>query len=145
MSYHAILRAGLLISSCLIAGLVQAADMLVLGLFKDMAILRVDGVQYKLRIGETSPQGIKLIKADSEQAVLEINGQQVVGVSVTDNHYASAIDYCCVVKNRWPEILTVMGGPQVNALKGVILNNERVDYAFQGECECSFPLFLDLV
>ena len=76
MSYHAILRAGLLITSCLIAGLVQAADILVLGLFKDMAILRVDDKQYKLRTGEASPEGIKLIAADSEQAVLEINGQR---------------------------------------------------------------------
>lgn len=70
------LRTGLFITLCLVGALVQAADILVLGLFKDMAILRVDDKQYKLRTGETSPQGIKLIAADSEQAVLEINGKQ---------------------------------------------------------------------
>lgn len=70
------LRTVFLITFCLISSLIQAADILVLGLFKDIAILRVDGVQYKLRIGETSPQGIKLIEANSEQAVLEINGRQ---------------------------------------------------------------------
>jgi len=66
----------LILVSCLLASLSQAADILVLGLFKDMAILRVEGKQYKLRTGETSPEGIKLIAADSEQAVLEIDGQQ---------------------------------------------------------------------
>ena len=69
-------RVILIFVSCLLAGLTQAADILVLGLFKDMAILRVDDKQYKLRIGEASPEGIKLIAADSEQAVLEINGQR---------------------------------------------------------------------
>jgi aspartyl protease family protein len=69
------LRVGLLIALCLIGGLVQAADIVVLGLFRDMAILRVDGTQYKLRSGETSPEGIKLISANSEEAVLEINGR----------------------------------------------------------------------
>jgi len=66
----------LILVSCLLAGLIQAADILVLGLFKDMAILRVDGKQYKLRTGEAAPEGIKLIAADSEQAVLEIDGRR---------------------------------------------------------------------
>ena len=70
------LRVGLLISLCLMGGLLQAADIVVLGLFRDMAILRVDGMQHKLRTGETSPEGIKLISANSEEAVLEINGRQ---------------------------------------------------------------------
>jgi len=70
------LRTVFLITLCLISSLIQAADILVLGLFKDMAILRVDDKQYKLRIGEASPEGIKLIEANSEQAVLEIDGQQ---------------------------------------------------------------------
>jgi aspartyl protease family protein len=66
----------LIVVSCLLAGLTHAVDIVVLGLFKDMAILRVDGKQYKLRTGEALPQGIKLIAADSEQAVLEIDGRR---------------------------------------------------------------------
>lgn len=54
----------------------QAMDILVLGLFKDMAILRIDDQQRKLKVGETSPEGVKLISADSEQAVLEINNKR---------------------------------------------------------------------
>ncbi|RKZ34041.1 MAG: TIGR02281 family clan AA aspartic protease, partial [Gammaproteobacteria bacterium] len=44
-------------------------------LFKDMAVLVVDGKRRTLRSGQTSPEGIKLISADSKQAVLEIDGK----------------------------------------------------------------------
>lgn len=62
----------------LLAGsmLAHAVDIKIQGLFRDMAILQVDGQQYSLRAGESTPQGITLIRADSEQAVLEIDGQQ---------------------------------------------------------------------
>lgn len=52
----------------------MAGDILVLGLFKDMVILKIDNVQHKLRIGDTTADGIKLIAADSDEAVLEVNG-----------------------------------------------------------------------
>lgn len=58
------------------SGLAQAFDILVLGLFRDMAIIRVDDKQYKLRVGEATMEGIKLISATSEQAVLEVDGQR---------------------------------------------------------------------
>jgi aspartyl protease family protein len=57
-------------------GFVQAFDILVVGLFRDMVIIRVDDNQYKLRVGESTMEGIKLISANSEQAVLEIDGQR---------------------------------------------------------------------
>ncbi len=66
------------LAALMLAPGVYPADILVLGLLKDMAILRVDGKQYKLRSGETTPEGIKLITADSEQAVLEIGGRREV-------------------------------------------------------------------
>jgi aspartyl protease family protein len=53
-----------------------AMDILVLGLFKDMAILRIDGTQHKLRAGQASPEGVKLISASSDEAVLEIDGKR---------------------------------------------------------------------
>ncbi|MDZ7663425.1 retropepsin-like aspartic protease family protein [Thiohalophilus sp.] len=67
-----------LLTTLMLAGslLAHAADLQIQGLFRDMAILEVDGVQYTLRPGDTTPQGIKLIRADSEQAVLEIDGRQ---------------------------------------------------------------------
>jgi aspartyl protease family protein len=48
----------------------------VVGLFKDKAIVTIDGKQCILSPGKTSPEGIKLISANSREAVLEINGRQ---------------------------------------------------------------------
>jgi len=48
----------------------------VVGLFKDAAILNIDGEQHLLKAGETSPEGVRLISANSQEAVLEINGEQ---------------------------------------------------------------------
>ena len=62
----------LLLSICISTS--YAADILVLGLFKDMVIFKLDDTRYKLRTGESTPDGIKLISSNSEQAILEING-----------------------------------------------------------------------
>lgn len=45
------------------------------GLFRDRAILDLDGVVRVLRVGETSPEGVKLLSADSREAVIEFNGE----------------------------------------------------------------------
>jgi aspartyl protease family protein len=67
---------GGLLALCLCAAPVLAQDIQVLGLFNNFAILDVDGKQRKLRVGESSPEGIKLIAADSDKAVLEVKGKQ---------------------------------------------------------------------
>jgi aspartyl protease family protein len=46
------------------------------GLFKDQAVVIIDGTQRILAIGKPSPEGVKLISANSQEAVLEINGVQ---------------------------------------------------------------------
>lgn len=46
------------------------------GLFKDTAIVTIDGQKRVLKAGNTSPEGVNLIRADSEAAVIEIDGQQ---------------------------------------------------------------------
>lgn len=48
----------------------------VVGLFKDTAIVMIDGTRRLLRSGDTSPEGVTLISADSKEAVLEIEGEQ---------------------------------------------------------------------
>jgi aspartyl protease family protein len=57
-----------------------APDVRVLGLFKDRAVVQIDGTQRMLRVGQTSPEGVKLVAADSESALLEIDGEQVRGL-----------------------------------------------------------------
>jgi len=46
----------------------------IIGLFKDKVIIKLDGKQRLLASGETSPEGVTLISANSREAVLEING-----------------------------------------------------------------------
>lgn len=55
---------------------VAARDVLVVALFKDKAVLRIDGVQRTLRVGEASAEGVRLLAADSDQAVLEVDGKR---------------------------------------------------------------------
>jgi len=54
----------------------DSETILVLGLFKDRAIIRIGEKQRMLRVGEQSPEGVKLIEADSEKAVLEFKGKK---------------------------------------------------------------------
>ena len=56
-----------------------AADGIALyALFKDKAILTIDGARRVLKAGETSPEGVKLISTDTdlEQAVVEAGGRR---------------------------------------------------------------------
>ena len=58
------------------AQFVSAAEIMVLGLFKNRAIVNIDGKQRTLKKGKKSPEGVKLISADSDVAVLEVDGKQ---------------------------------------------------------------------
>ncbi len=49
---------------------------LVLGLFKNRAMLEIDGAQRVLKAGQTSPEGVTLVSADSRGAVLRIDGAE---------------------------------------------------------------------
>ena len=54
-----------------------AIDKIVInGLFKNKAIVTIDGKQRVLKTGKTSPEGVLLIESNSKQAIIEINGQQ---------------------------------------------------------------------
>ncbi len=46
------------------------------GLFKNKAIVTIDGKQRILKKGKKSPEGALLIESDSKQAIIEVNGQQ---------------------------------------------------------------------
>lgn len=48
------------------------------GLFKNGAVIVVNGQQRVLRVGKTSPEGIKLVSADSRSAEVEVNGKRQV-------------------------------------------------------------------
>ena len=46
------------------------------GLFANKAVVSVDGKQRILQVGKRSPEGVLLISADSQSAVLEVNGRR---------------------------------------------------------------------
>lgn len=56
-------------------GLLYAGpEVSVVALFKDRAVLTINGARVVLNTGERSEQGVRLVRADSEQAIIEING-----------------------------------------------------------------------
>ena len=52
-----------------------AADIEVVALFRDQAVVHVDGVRYKLSPGEATAEGVRLVGADVTGAVLEFEGK----------------------------------------------------------------------
>jgi len=73
-------------------GSVQGAERItVRGLFKNKAILEIDGKQHLLRAGQTSPEGVKLISATSRKALVENNGKHFslsLGTAISSNFSA---------------------------------------------------------
>ena len=55
-----------------------AVDVTVIGLFSGRAVITVDrGAPRTLRIGETTPEGVKLVAADSSSATVEVEGKRL--------------------------------------------------------------------
>lgn len=79
------------------AAVIAAPDIRVVGLFKDRAVVTIDGRQRILRIGQTSPEGVRLLSADSEAAVLEVDGREIRGT----------LDGRVSARNRTPAAQTV--------------------------------------
>ncbi len=56
--------------------LAAVEEITVLALFADRAMLRIDGSQRLMKVGQQSPEGVTLIAADSQQATIEVDGLQ---------------------------------------------------------------------
>ena len=69
----------LIFFSLVLCGTVIAADKIIVnGLFKDKAIVSIDGKQRVLSLNAPSPEGVTLISATAKEAVLEVNGVQKI-------------------------------------------------------------------
>ncbi len=53
---------------------VAAPQVLVVGLFPGAAVLNVDGQRKLVKVGQTGPEGVQVVSADSRKAVLRIGG-----------------------------------------------------------------------
>jgi aspartyl protease family protein len=52
------------------------------GLMNKMAVLKINGTQRILRVGQTSPEGVKLVSSNSKEAVVIVDGErQSLGLS----------------------------------------------------------------
>lgn len=70
-------RTIIVILLCIITPCSMAIEKItVSGLFKDRAVVIIDGTQRLLTIGKPSPEGVTLISANTNEAVLEIDGVQ---------------------------------------------------------------------
>ncbi|MDF1589122.1 MAG: retropepsin-like aspartic protease [Gammaproteobacteria bacterium] len=77
-------------------------QIVVVGLFADHAVVEINNKQRILSVGKTSPEGVKLISATSQKAVLEIKGKQsdyVLGSHI-GAHYTPPVAQPVV--NIWP-------------------------------------------
>jgi aspartyl protease family protein len=58
-------------------GIAASADVSVVGLFANKAVVVIDGGKPRtLSVGQTTPEGVRLISADSESATFEIDGKR---------------------------------------------------------------------
>jgi aspartyl protease family protein len=62
---------------CALCTPASAAEIQILGLMTGKAVVQIDGgKQRTMSVGETTPDGVKLISANSQQAVFEVSGKR---------------------------------------------------------------------
>lgn len=67
----------ILLGLLLAPGIAASADVAVVGLFANKAVVVIDGSKPRtLSVGQTTPEGVRLISADSESATFEIDGKR---------------------------------------------------------------------
>lgn len=77
-------------------------NIVVVGLFSDQAVLTINEQQHLLKVGNTSPEGVKLISATSQSAIIEVAGVQkkyFLGSRI-GGHFAPAAEQPMV--SVWP-------------------------------------------
>jgi aspartyl protease family protein len=77
-------------------------NIVVVGLFSKQAVLTINDQQYLLKVGNTSPEGIKLISATSQSAIIEVEGVQKKYLlsSQVSGYYAPPVEQPMV--SIWP-------------------------------------------
>jgi aspartyl protease family protein len=71
------IRIEILAAALLVASNIQALEIEVLGLFKNAALVRIDGERKLLKQGVVSGEGVELIQADSEGATFVYNDERI--------------------------------------------------------------------
>ncbi|MGI9320164.1 MAG: retropepsin-like aspartic protease family protein [Thiogranum sp.] len=124
-------------------------DIHVVALFKDRAIVMIDGKQRLLRAGNSSPEGVRLVSADSAGAVFEYQGRilerQLDGRVHAAAESPKGHDDVLIFRDRWGMFKTVgsINGLPVKFLvdtgaSSVAMNSAQarrlgIDFLVQGE------------
>ena len=71
----------------------------------------------------------------------------IIGFQIYTYDMANMRKELCFIKENFPNIITVAGGPHPSALPQETLSHMKgnLDFALCGECEISFPKFLDVI
>jgi aspartyl protease family protein len=91
----------------------SASDTIVVnGLFKNKAVLLINGKQHILSIGKPGPNGIELLGIENEKVTLNINGSQHTyklgdSTAITTNYKQSDVQEVLVALNALGQFLTV--------------------------------------
>ena len=60
----------------ILSPIVLAGDIVVMAIFGETAILKIDGAKHKLKIGDKTPEGIELTQVTSDSVELKINNKK---------------------------------------------------------------------
>ena len=72
------LRRTLAIIACFLPAVAAALDVTLIGLFPGKAVVTVNrGAPRTLAVGQSTPEGVKLVSTDAKSAVLEVDGQRM--------------------------------------------------------------------
>lgn len=88
-----------------------------------------------------------LRRLPNERMVQEVEKfkPHVVGISIWNFNIASSRRVITMLKDMFPSVIVVVGGPAPSAAGKDILKIVKADYAFVGDSESSFPQFLEFL
>ncbi len=90
--------------------------------------------------------GVLECRRDNDGIMEEINRfhPDLVGLSVWNFNLKAAREVANLIKQQFPELSIVLGGPSVSGYQDRIFSTINADYAFSGEAEKPFRHFLEL-
>lgn len=99
----------LILYFCLSVNSFAVEQLEVQGLFADKAVMMIDGTRHILSVGQVSPEGVKVISADTHSTVLEVDGKRgtyKLGSSVSLNYAKAKTVKEQIMANKYGMFLT---------------------------------------
>ena len=83
------------------------------------------------------------IKEDIQSIANEVRNYCVVGISVSIWNVDQSKDLCSILKNKNPNLIIILGGPEVSYEPEFFIENWKIDYVVSGEGEFVLGELLD--